>query len=55
MPRIDDDNAYFSRGWFKVVNEKPSCDYSKQTMSFKCWTVDEENKTITAEYELKDI
>ena len=55
VPKVDDDDAYFSRGWLKVVSEKPSCDYSKQTMSFKCWTVDEENKTIAAEYELKDI
>lgn len=52
MPKVDDDEAYFSRGWLKVVDIKPVCDYSKQTMSFKEWVVDTEKQTITAKYEV---
>ena len=26
IPRVDDDEAYFARGWFKVINNKPVYD-----------------------------
>lgn len=26
VPRVDDDEAYFDRGWYKVVNVKPAYD-----------------------------
>ena len=26
IPRVDDDEAYFARGWFKVINNKPEYD-----------------------------
>ena len=26
VPRVDDDEAYFARGWFKVIDNKPEYD-----------------------------
>lgn len=50
VPRIDDDEAYFSRGWYKVINIKPQYDVVTQITYIKQWNLDENAKTITAEY-----
>ena len=50
VPRIDDDQAYFSRGWYKVVNNKPQYDAATQITYIKQWITNESEKTITAEY-----
>ena len=50
VPRVDDDEAYASRGWYKVINVKPSYDVVTQTCFISGWTIDENAKTITADY-----
>ena len=50
VPRIDDDEAYFARGWFKVINNKPEYDAVSQVVYIKDWTMDTEAKTVTANY-----
>ena len=50
VPRIDDDEAYFARGWFKVINNKPEYDAVSQIVYIKDWTKDIEAKTVTANY-----
>ena len=50
IPRIDDDQAYFARGWFKVINNKPAYDVVSQMVYIKDWTKDTEAKTVTANY-----
>lgn len=50
VPRIDDDEAYASRGWYRVINVRPSYDAAAKTCFITRWTVDENTKTITAEY-----
>lgn len=50
VPRIDDDEAYFARGWYKVVNVKPQYDAATQMTYIKQWITNESEKTITAEY-----
>lgn len=50
VPRIDDDEAYFARGWFKVINNKPEYDVVSQVVYIKDWTIDTEAKTVTANY-----
>lgn len=50
VPRIDDDQAYLTRGWYKVVNVKPQYDAVAQITYIKQWITNESEKTITAEY-----
>ena len=50
VPRIDDDEAYFARGWFKVINNKPEYDAVSQVVYIKDWTKDTEAKTVIANY-----
>lgn len=52
VPRIDDDEAYLVRGWFKVVNVKPDYDVVTQIIYIKKWVKDAEAGTVTAEYEV---
>lgn len=52
VPRVDDDEAYFDRGWYKVVNVKPAYDAVTQYVSIKQWTTNEDAKTVTAEYNI---
>lgn len=53
VPRVDDNEAYFSRGWYKIVNIKPQYDAVTQIIFIKQWNVDENAKTITAEYDVQ--
>lgn len=53
VPRIDDDQAYFSRGWYRVVNVKPQYDIVTQITYIKQWVLDEDAKTVTAEYAIE--
>ena len=55
VPRVDDDQAYFDRGWFKVINIKPSYDVVTQVIYIENWTKDSINHTITANYVIKPI
>ena len=50
VPRVDDDQAYFDRGWYKVVNIEPNYDTETQITYIKSWIINESEKTITAEY-----
>ena len=50
IPRIDDDEAYFARGWLKIVDTKPQYDAESQIIHIKQWIANEEAKTLTAEY-----
>lgn len=50
VPRVDDDQAYFDRGWYKVVNIEPNYDAETQITYIKSWIINESEKTITAEY-----
>lgn len=52
VPRIDDDEAYLARGWFKIVNTEPDYDVVTQTAYIKKWIKDAEAGTVTAEYEI---
>ena len=50
IPRVDDDEAYFARGWFKVIDNKPAYDAVSQIVYLKDWKKDTEAKTVTANY-----
>lgn len=50
VPRIDNDDAYLSRGWYKIINIKPSYDAASQVAYIQNWIKDDEAKTITANY-----
>lgn len=54
VPRIDDDAAYASRGWYKIVDEEPDYDPSLKHPVRSGWTVDDEMMTLTATYNLVD-
>ena len=43
VPRINDDDFYFARGYFKVIDQKPSYDSNTQIISFNKWELDEIN------------
>lgn len=53
VPRVDDDNAYFKRGWYKVINIKPQYDVVSQVVYIQSWSVDEVARTITANYTIQ--
>jgi hypothetical protein len=50
VPREIDDEFYFSRGYFKVVDIKPHYDYATQNISILKWKVSKKNHTITSVY-----
>lgn len=52
VPRIDDDDAYCSRGWLKVIDVIPSYDATTQKVQLIGWEEDLIEKTITAQYEI---
>ena len=39
VPRVDDDEAYFSRGWYLVVDAAPEYDHQTQYVKSKIWVV----------------
>ena len=49
-----DEEAYFSRGWLKVVDVKPEVG-ENQRADLTGWTEDLEAKTITAQYTIIDV
>lgn len=53
VPREDNDQAYIERGWYKIINIKPSYDPTSQIVYIKDWSKDEEAKTVTANYEIQ--
>ena len=54
-PRIDDDEAYHSRGWFTIIDIKPSYDTATKMLSLIGWTEDDVQMTLTAQYEVVDL
>jgi len=50
VPRVDNDEAYFERGWYKVINVKPQYDPASEIVYIKNWSKDEELRTVTANY-----
>lgn len=55
VPRVDDDEAYFSRGWYLVVDVVPEYDRQTQYVKSKTWVVIQSIHTINAQYEIDDI
>ena len=55
VPRVDDDGAYLSRGWFKVVECKPKYDPEKYALKQTGWDEDTEAREVFAVYELVEI
>ena len=55
VPRIDDDEAYLSRGWFKVVEHKPEYDPEKYMLNQTGWDEDTEAREVFAVYEPVEI
>lgn len=55
VPRIDDDEAYLSRGWFKVVERKPEYDPEKYALKQIGWDEDAKAEEVFAIYELVEI
>ena len=55
VPRVDDDEAYFSRGWYLVVDVVPEYDHQTQYVKSKTWVVIQSIHTINAQYEIDDI
>lgn len=49
IPRSDDDNEYLTRGWMKVIDDRPSSEDGKQ-VEFDRWVEDTEAGTISATY-----
>ena len=49
-----DDEFYFSRGYYRVVDIIPYYDSSKQSIQILKWNIDEANHTITSVYEVLD-
>lgn len=54
IAKIIDDEFYFSRGYYKVVDIIPHYDLSKQSIQILKWNINEENHTITSVYEVLD-
>ena len=50
VPREIDDEFYFSRGYFKVVDIKPHYDHATQNVSILKWNINEIKHTITSVY-----
>lgn len=55
VPKIDDDEAYFSRGWLKVIDVKPPCDYNTQILKLTGYDEDQEHHQIIFLYTVEDI
>lgn len=55
VPRIDDDEAYASRGWLKIVDVKPEYDPTKKMLKLVDWLEDLRLMTLTAQYEIVDL
>lgn len=53
-PRIDDDEAYHSRGWFTIVDVKPEHDPKTKMLSLAGWIEDTTLMTLTAQYDVID-
>ena len=55
VPRIDDDEAYLPRGWFKVVERRPEYDPEKYTLRQTGWAEDAGTREVFATYEIAEI
>ena len=55
VPRIDDNEAYLSRNWFKVVERKPEYDPEKYMLNQTGWDEDINSSEVFAIYELVEI
>ena len=53
-PKIDDDNAYHSRGWYTVVDAKPSYDTASQHIQLSTWVENDIDMAISAVYQVID-
>lgn len=54
VPEPGDDEAYYSRGWLKVVDIEPNVP-GTQFASLTDWVEDHQAKTITAQYTIEDM
>lgn len=54
VPEPEDDEAYYSRGWLKVVDIQPNVP-GTQIAVLTDWVEDLEKKTITAQYTIEDM
>lgn len=50
VPKQNDDMFYFSRGYFKVIDNEPYYDYETQNISILKWNVNKAKHTITSVY-----
>jgi hypothetical protein len=55
IPRKNDDNFFFERGYCKVIDIRPDYNFSTQTILLKSWKLDSENHTLTSEYAINEI
>ena len=54
VPKQTDDEFYFSKGYFKVIDNKPHYNSATQNISILKWNIDEINHTITSVYIVND-
>ena len=55
VPRQNDDHFFFSRGYYKVINNKPAFDSATQYAEILKWNIDETFHTMTAVYVVREI
>ena len=55
VPKIDDDQAYLSRNWFKVTERKPEYDPDNYKLQQTGWDEDAETHEVFATYETVEI
>lgn len=55
VPREDDDQAYISRDWFKVVERKPEYDPTKYTLKQTGWAEDSDDKEVFITWEIVEL
>ena len=55
VPKQDDDNFFFSRGYYKVIDNKPAYDLATQYAEILKWNIDETFHTLTSVYVVREI
>lgn len=55
VPREDDDQAYISRDWFKVVERRPEYDPAKYALKQTGWAEDGERKEAFITWEIVEL
>lgn len=54
VPKADDDNFFFERGYYKVIDNKPHFDVINQYIEILKWNVDETFHILTSVYVVRE-